>query len=145
MKLQNQVQTSMANPVYISQSCPNPPGTDTTANNCIVTEHAGAAMHNYIQYLLKWQSSLGVPKLYDEFDRPPPTGLWGGDLPIQGLWMPSNSSAELTAKYGRLIDTSLMAMPHAGLISAASLDDNNLGKLTSKRVKLFLRLLIRIN
>ena len=137
MKLQNQVVASMANPGYISESCPNPFGTDTSADNCITTEHAGTAMHNYIQYLLKWKSSLdknNISRLYDQTNRPPPIGLLGGDLPVQGLWMPWNSSAELTARHGRLVDTSLMAMPHAGVINAADLDDNNLSKLM-KRVR----------
>ncbi|KAJ5691287.1 hypothetical protein N7488_012022 [Penicillium malachiteum] len=128
--LWGQVQASFANPYYLSNNCqsPIPESMDTQNRNetCLSIEHAGAAYHNYQQWIQSWSELItsGNDTSSKLADRPKPTGSMWDNTTITGTWIQVQDITELSQKWGRMVNNITMAFPHTG-IPAAAMDEKN--------------------
>lgn len=84
--------------------------------------------HNYEQYLAQWTSNIetgnGSTML---MDRPRPIGMLYDNTTVQGSWIHPNNITKLSQDFAnRVINNVSMAMPHAGVLSAAQDPLNNI-------------------
>ncbi|KAJ6036250.1 hypothetical protein N7540_000529 [Penicillium herquei] len=128
--LWGQVQASWANKYYLSDTCqsPIPEWMDTSDRNttCLAIEHAGAAYHNYQQWIQTWSTLLtsGNDTSTNLTNRPKPTGSMWDNTTITGTWIEDQNITELSKKWGRMVNNITMAFPHTG-IPAATMDEKN--------------------
>ena len=86
-----------------------------------------ARYHNYEQYLSQWTSNIdsgnGSALLKE---RPRPIGMLYDNTTVIGSWIHTDLNSTDHSKTDRVINNVSMAMPHAGVLSAARDPLNNL-------------------
>ncbi|KAJ5714097.1 uncharacterized protein N7483_011278 [Penicillium malachiteum] len=128
--LWGQVQASFANEYYLKDTCQSPiPGAmdpSNRNNTCLSIEHAGAAYHNYQQWIQSWTTLLtsGNDTSNKLANRPKPTGSMWDNTTITGTWIELQNITELSKVWGRMVNNITMAFPHTG-IPAAAMDEKN--------------------
>ncbi|KAL4738377.1 hypothetical protein BDV11DRAFT_189787 [Aspergillus similis] len=126
------VWTSFANGDYLADNCETPIAiqADIEYRNttCLNMQHAGQAYHNYQSFIKEWASiAEGTkPSPIDAASRPRPTGSVYDNTTVEGSWIDRVSMTDLAEKYGRIVHNVTAAMPHGGVIGAASLPDNKI-------------------
>jgi hypothetical protein len=129
------VQTQFANIDYISAHCKTPIQKNydtfdegrgrTTACNEI--EHAAMAYHNYHTYLSTWTDLINNGSGGQTFDtRPTGYALHLDNTTISAPWIDRKNITELEGKPQRFVNNITMAMPHIGVIQAATDPRNKL-------------------
>lgn len=124
------VYTSWGNPEYLANNCktPIPLPIDPVARNttCLQMEHVGQAYHNFEKWLDTWSGLVNSNnETSDQLRlRPKPTGSIWDNTTVSGSWIEIQDMAQLSSKYGRMVNNITMAFPHAG-IPAAAMDPRN--------------------
>lgn len=59
-------------------------------------------------------------------DRKPPVGTWYDNTTVTGSWIETQDIGDLSKQHGRLVNNATIAMPHAGVFSAAHDPLNNI-------------------
>jgi hypothetical protein len=125
LNLYGRVATSWANLTYVKDTCQTPITSlmDPLYNEdtCLVIEFAGQGFTNIQQYMGEWvtYSNSGI-KSQDLGHRPLPTALLYDNTTIQGSWINILNMTEVSQNYSRIINNVTMAMPHTGVVAAAS-------------------------
>ncbi|KAL4906011.1 hypothetical protein BDW74DRAFT_167622 [Aspergillus multicolor] len=128
-----EVRASFANPTYIKRTCKTPLVDEPDGATCVDMNHAGQAFHNYQAFLQTWSdiaenSSQSASATVQLTSRPSPTGSFDG-ISVNGSWIDSSDHgdiAELSQKHGRLVHNVTAALPHAGIVRAATYEDNGI-------------------
>ncbi|MCJ1413824.1 hypothetical protein MMC32_000149 [Xylographa parallela] len=126
------VATSFANASYTEGSCQTPItraiDADHSAESCIEIQYSGQAFHNLNQYLGAWATTAeSNNKSTDLQHRPLPMAMLYDNTTVQGSWISTNQTmAEVSEKYGRIVNNVTMAMPHSGVFGAAQLPQNGI-------------------
>ncbi|KAF4535796.1 uncharacterized protein LTHEOB_12533 [Lasiodiplodia theobromae] len=119
------VMTKFANNLYLGYKCetPIPISEDDVHRNatCLDISYAAQAYHDYQRYVAEWDHyarnhSAGTTKE----TRVPAFSQYRSEIQVNGTWM-DVSAFELD---GRIINNVSLAMPHAGVMSAAT-DERN--------------------
>ncbi|PKX97901.1 uncharacterized protein P174DRAFT_436347 [Aspergillus novofumigatus IBT 16806] len=120
------VSTEFANPKYLKIHCSTPVtlamDPEAAGSTCLDLELVGQAYHNYQAYISAW-SDLAKRKNRTTSNlaaRPPPTGSLYDNTTVTGSWIDIGNMTELSLKYGRMVNNVTAAMPHAGVIAAAT-------------------------
>lgn len=116
------VKTVFANPAYISNICPTPIRTDKEhkGSTCLQIEHAGQGYHNYQRYLAIWDvAARNGNGTTDQSRRPQGFGLLYENTTITAQWTNIIDTKKVSKEHGRGINNVSMAMPHAGVFTAA--------------------------
>lgn len=125
--MQGLVKASYANPLYVSSNCQTPISSamDPTyyGSTCLDLMHAGEAYHNSQAFMETWSaiSKAGEGVSINLPGRPQAPGMLFDNTTVVGAWVATNSS-NMTAsyiEYKRIINNVTLAMPHAGVFSAA--------------------------
>ncbi|MCJ1425910.1 hypothetical protein MMC29_003811 [Sticta canariensis] len=132
-QLYGKVATSFANPNYIKSHCKTPitKAMDDDLdreNTCAEIEYAGQSYHNYQQYLIQWTNNINSGNGSDSLmKRPRPVGMLYDNTTVQGSWIHEQNVTTLFQNFqNRIINNISMAMPHAGVFSAARDPLNNI-------------------
>lgn len=119
--VQGLVKSSWANPNYLTQTCPSPmKDTDSTEGpeTCLELEFAAQSYHNYQHYIAGWttlaSSGNGTSNL---LKRPQGFALYTENTTVTPQWIEINNNA--SRLNGRVVNNISMAMPHAGVTTAA--------------------------
>lgn len=82
---------------------------------------SAARYHNYQQYLIQWTSNINSGNGSESLgERPTPIGMLYDNTTVQGSWIHEQNITELYREFNnRTINNISMAMPHAGVFSAA--------------------------
>lgn len=82
---------------------------------------SSARYHNYQQYLIQWTSNIDSGNGSDSLmERPRPIGMLYDNTTVQGSWIHEQNITTLSQNYtSRIINNISMAMPHAGVFTAA--------------------------
>ena len=81
--------------------------------------------HNYAQYLTNWQTALAQNNISTNMtDRPVPVGTLYDNTTVQGNWIDVQDMAANSDGFDRIINNVSLAMPHAGVFTAAGLKRN---------------------
>ncbi|KAF7158923.1 hypothetical protein CNMCM5623_004102 [Aspergillus felis] len=120
------VSTEFANPYYLETHCstPVPQAMDPEAagSTCLDLELVGQAYHNYQAYISAW-SDLAKSSNWTSSNlasRLPPTGSLYDNTTVTGSWIDIGNMTELSLKHGRMVNNVTAAMPHGGIIAAAT-------------------------
>ena len=149
--------TSFANRNMVYKDCPTPVS-DTedfaAKSTCIQIEHSGQAcvemlffhtegltdparFHNYMQYLSNWSDAVDYRNgSTSGINRPPPLAMLADNTTIQGAWMKSIDMEECYNRYGRLVNSVTMAMPHTGVVEASRLGENGMASPSGSNVSM---------
>ena len=89
---------------------------------------SSARYHNYQQYLIQWTSNIDSGNGSDSLmERPRPIGMLYDNTTVQGSWIHEQNLTTLFQNFkNRTINNISMAMPHAGVFSAARDPLNNI-------------------
>ncbi|KAB8300070.1 hypothetical protein EYC80_000304 [Monilinia laxa] len=123
------VETSYGNTYYVKKTCHTPVSTamddEYSASTCVDMDHAGEAYHNFLEFIRTWAdiAAVGGGKNYSELaNRPNVTATLYDNTTVKASWIRTNTS-DMDAnykKYNRIVNNVTLAMPHSGVISAAS-------------------------
>lgn len=123
--LQSEVWTSFANTDWIQQKCKTPipsivdDDEGDVGNTCISIEHASQAYHNYQHWIDTWTDvALGGNGSHSISARPKGWALLNDNTTITAPWI-KQQDPTLYGPNGWFINNVTMAMPHAGVVSAA--------------------------
>lgn len=125
------MKTGFANVNYVKSIC-STPITDTmdkeyAGSTCLQLEHAGKGFHNYQRYLSDWKEFKRYGNgTSDQHRRPPGYGLLHDNTTVTAQWIDVADTVKESKKYGRAINRVSMAMPHAGVFSAARYGGNDI-------------------
>ncbi|KAI9375062.1 hypothetical protein BJX61DRAFT_209686 [Aspergillus egyptiacus] len=118
------VYTAFANPFYLAENCETPVAVGVNHRNitCLDMQHVGQAYHNYQVFLHAWTvAAKGNQSVSTDLaERPRPTGSIQDNTTVTGSWIDQADMAELSRRYGRFVQNVTAAMPHAGIIAAAT-------------------------
>ncbi|TGO51262.1 hypothetical protein BCON_0165g00120 [Botryotinia convoluta] len=123
------VQTSYGNPFYVAQNCETPITTEMdseySASTCVDIDHAGEAYHNFLEYVRTWAditAAGGKGNSSKLAGRPIVTANLYDNTTVKASWIRTDTSdmAASYEKYNRVVNNVTLAMPHAGVISAAT-------------------------
>ncbi|KAF1944188.1 hypothetical protein EJ02DRAFT_341468 [Clathrospora elynae] len=120
--LAGRVKSDFANIDYLKHLCRTPIRTDKVnqGSTCLQIEHAGQGYHNYQRYLADWDQSARYGNgTSDQKLRPPGFGLLYENTTITAQWIDIINTTKVSRKYGRAINNVSLAMPHAGVFTAA--------------------------
>ena len=80
-----------------------------------------------MEYLRSWDRTIASKNGSTALaSRPPPLAMLSDNTTVQGSWIyPVDMEAE-SARHGRIIDNITMAMPHAGVLEATALEENQM-------------------
>ncbi|KAJ4356262.1 uncharacterized protein N0V89_004293 [Didymosphaeria variabile] len=125
------VKTGFANVNYVKSICETPiTGTmdkDNSGSTCLQLEHAGQGYHNYQRYLSAWKSWNRFGNgTSDQHLRPPGFGLLHENTTITAQWIDIIDTTKESQKYKRAVNRVSLAMPHAGVFSAARYGENDI-------------------
>lgn len=125
------LKTGFANINYVKSICSTPITTsmdrDNAGSTCLQLEHAGKGYHNYQRYLTTWKEWNRFGNgTSDQHRRPPGYGLFHDNTTVTGQWIDVIDTVKESKKYGRAINRVSMAMPHAGVFSAARYGENDI-------------------
>lgn len=82
--------------------------------------------NNLVQYVSDWPKTSASNTTVSASNRPLPVAVFNGNVTVQGSWVnPSNMTAA-SQIYNRTLTNISMAMPHSGVVAAATLMENNL-------------------
>ncbi|KAH0544753.1 hypothetical protein FGG08_001120 [Glutinoglossum americanum] len=123
------VKTQFANSPFIESQCLTPMKSDPVndGTTCLQIWHAGQANHAYSVFLSEWhlRAGSGVPTELSE--RPTGVGLTTNDTYVLASWLDTESAVPVrSGSGGRIINNVTMAMPHAGVVSVARDQKNNI-------------------
>jgi hypothetical protein len=123
------VKTSFANPTYLKDNCQTPIMTspwdpdyseDNVGGACLTIDHAAQGFHNYQQYMGAWteivQSGNGTNV---QAYRPRGVGLFLQNTTVNGSWIHTIDTKNVSTHYNRVINNVTLAMPHVGVFQAA--------------------------
>lgn len=120
------MKTSFGNPEYVKQECKTPitAGIDPSdfGPTCMQLEHAAMAYHNYYAYLSTWGALTKAGNGTNDLrNRPQGYATLNDTTQITAPWIDHQygNMTELNETHGHIIVNVSMAMPHAGVISAA--------------------------
>ncbi|APA07965.1 hypothetical protein sscle_03g027350 [Sclerotinia sclerotiorum 1980 UF-70] len=123
------VKTSYGNPTYVGQNCQTPISTAMdqlySASTCVDIDHAGEAYHNFLEYLRTWAEIAapgGKSNSSELAHRPNVTAMLYDNTTVKASWIRTDTSdmAASYKKYNRVVNNVTLAMPHSGVISAAT-------------------------
>ncbi|KAL3476649.1 hypothetical protein BJX99DRAFT_227490 [Aspergillus californicus] len=126
------VRASFANTQYLANHCETsvPIEVDVEYRNttCLDMKHAGQAYHNYQAFIHQWSlvTDEQIPSSTNLTQRPRPTGSINDNTTVTGSWIDKQDMTQLWQRYGRFVQNVTAAMPHAGVIAAAMLPDNDI-------------------
>ncbi|KAF1989030.1 hypothetical protein K402DRAFT_350647 [Aulographum hederae CBS 113979] len=131
--MQGNVRSSFANANFVAQECSTPirrdmmGEVDVGGTTCLQIEHAGQAFKNYAKYLSNWNeiasSGNGSSVLAE---RPKGFGLFNENTTVEASFIQQVDVTEISTAAGRIINNVSLAMPHAGVSSAARNPDNGI-------------------
>lgn len=118
------VMASYANPQYLEKLCktPIPSASDPTygGTTCLQIQYAAQSYHNYQRYLADWDDVAGQGNgSIDLANRPGGFALLYENTTVTADWIEIVDTANVSKVAGRTINNVTMAMPHAGVLSAA--------------------------
>lgn len=124
--MQGVVRSSWGNAQYLEQQCQSPTvAVDPTSpldgmETCVEMEYAAQAYHNFQRFISGWFVDAANGSMSSELSqRPQGFALMTENTTVNAQWIElgtANGAAELG---GRIINNVSMAMPHAGVTSAA--------------------------
>lgn len=124
------VKTGFSNVNYLKSICETPitDGMDpSSGSTCLQLEHAGQGFHNYQRYLSAWKSWNRYGNgSSDQHLRPPGFGLLHENTTVTAQWVDITDTTKESKEYGRAVNRVSMAMPHAGVFSAARYGENDI-------------------
>ncbi|KAL1606710.1 hypothetical protein SLS60_004117 [Paraconiothyrium brasiliense] len=125
------VKTGFANVNYVKSICETPitatMDKEYSGSTCLQLEHAGQGYHNYQRYLSAWKSWNRFGNgTSDQHLRPPGFGLLHENTTITAQWIDIIDTAKESKKYKRAVNRVSLAMPHAGVFSAARSGENDI-------------------
>ncbi|KAF2447243.1 hypothetical protein P171DRAFT_430154 [Karstenula rhodostoma CBS 690.94] len=124
------VKTGFTNVNYVKSICETPITERMDAESgstCLQLEHAGQGYHNYQRYLSAWKSWNRYGNgSSDQHIRPPGFGLLHENTTVTGQWIDIVDTTNESKKYGRAVNRVSLAMPHAGVFSAARYGENDI-------------------
>lgn len=118
------VKADFANIKYIQDKCQTPITTGTDPNyagtTCTQIEHAGQGYYNYHKYLADWDARVQAKNVTtDQESRPLGFALLYENTTVTAQWVDIVNTTEKSREHGRVINNVSLAMPHAGVFSAA--------------------------
>lgn len=131
------VKTSFANPIYLASTCQTPIQTSAwntdysegaVGQNCLELDHVSQGFHNYNRYMSYWanQVQTGNASTVDQRLRPQGFGLFNENITVNGSWISTINTKDVSAKFGRAINNVTLAMPHTGVVQAGWDAKNNI-------------------
>ncbi|PQE16780.1 MCM2 3 5 family protein [Rutstroemia sp. NJR-2017a BBW] len=131
------VQSSFGNINFVMQSCQTPihasADPEYSASTCVSLDDAGESYHNFLEYSRTWAAinspgGKGKGNSSKLAERPNVTAMLYDNTTVTGAWVDTEYSdiAANYQKYNRIINNVTMAMPHSGVIAAASDHVNNI-------------------
>ncbi|KAF1977765.1 hypothetical protein BU23DRAFT_550442 [Bimuria novae-zelandiae CBS 107.79] len=125
------LKTSFANVNYVKSICDLPitkeMDPEYAENTCLQIQHAGQGYHNYQRYMSDWkQWNRFGNGTSNQHLRPPGIGLLHENTTVTAQWINIADTVEESKKWGRAVNRVSMAMPHAGVFSAARYGENNI-------------------
>lgn len=120
------VSTEFANPYYLKNHCSTPitqaMDPEAAGSTCLDIELVGQAYHNYQAYISAWSDLVKSKNSTSSnlASRLPPTGSLYDNTTVTGSWIDIGNMTELSLKYGRMVNNITAAMPHGGIIAAAT-------------------------
>ncbi|KAK7183842.1 hypothetical protein DPSP01_004462 [Paraphaeosphaeria sporulosa] len=124
------VKTGFTNVNYVKSICETPITENmdpASGSTCLQLEHAGQGYHNYQRYLSAWKSWNRYGNgSSDQHIRPPGFGLLHENTTVTGQWIDIINTTKESKKYGRAVNQVSLAMPHAGVFSAARYGENDI-------------------
>lgn len=133
LRLYGQVSTSYGNINWLTKTCNTPISAATDAVNrgisCLQIDLAGNGYRNLNSWLTAWtelQSSADNIEQAAARPRPPPTAVMYDNTTVHGKWitLSSENITEDSSKYGRLVQTATIVMPHNNVVQAARYPKN---------------------
>lgn len=93
---------------------------EASGNTCLQIEHAGQGYHNYQRYLSNWKQAAKFGNgTTDMSKRPPGFGLLYENTTVTAQWINVIDTVAKSKELGRAINNVSLAMPHAGVFTAA--------------------------
>ncbi|RLM00332.1 hypothetical protein CFD26_108040 [Aspergillus turcosus] len=120
------VSTEFANPYYLKYHCSTPitqaMDPEAAGSTCLDIELVGQAYHNYQAYISAWSDLVKSKNSTSSnlASRLPPTGSLYDNTTVTGSWIDIGNMTELSLRYGRMVNNITAAMPHGGIIAAAT-------------------------
>ncbi|EMC94089.1 hypothetical protein BAUCODRAFT_74704 [Baudoinia panamericana UAMH 10762] len=123
--MQGLVRTQFANSSYINEYCETPISSsydpDEAASTCIQIYHAAEAYHNYYGYLSAWKEVVQTGNGSSEpAKRPQGYAVINDDTTVTQAWIEQSNVTALYEQHKIIVNNVSMAVPHPGLIQAAS-------------------------
>lgn len=125
--------TDYANAAFIKADCPTVhDGIDAkeSGTSCINLHYSGDSWHNLISYMERWKSFVDDKPdgSLDYKERPTGSTLIYNNVTLRGTWIETENSdmAKNMEKYKRIVNNVTMAMPHPGVHTAATHENNGI-------------------
>ncbi|RMZ77162.1 hypothetical protein DV737_g4494, partial [Chaetothyriales sp. CBS 132003] len=134
--LGGKVAASFANSPYLESTCQTPinialedPSDGETT--CLQISYAAQAYHDFQTYFANWGRLIetgNTSNLLSLSARPPPPAMLNDNITVIGQWItPSGENITRDSlKWGRLVENTTMAMPHANVVNAAKDPSNHI-------------------
>ncbi|CAG8976960.1 hypothetical protein HYALB_00010942 [Hymenoscyphus albidus] len=137
IEMLGQVQASYAHVRYMEDRCQTPTGaeldTDNSGGSCNQIMYAGQSYHDSIAYLRTWTlikdgGGTGMDASSDMTKRPAAPSMLYDNTTVIGSWIETEKSnmTAAYAKHSRIINEVSLAMPHAGVWTAARHEKNRI-------------------
>ncbi|EAW11673.1 uncharacterized protein ACLA_093720 [Aspergillus clavatus NRRL 1] len=132
--LSGNVSTEFANPYYLKARCSTPitAAVDPVyvGDTCLDMVLVGQAYHDYQAYIAEWGNWLRDGNLTSTNlrSRLAPTGSLYDNTTVTGSWIDVTNITEVSQKYGRMVNNITAAMPHGGIVAAATNPANGIRK-----------------
>lgn len=123
------VKTSFANNAYLAKQCETPItvvdsdvaySQQNVGQTCATLDFASQSFHNYQQWMSRWtkikESGNGTDV---QKQRVAPYALYQQNTTVNGSWIQTIDTKEVSMQYNRIINNVTLAMPHAGVFQAA--------------------------
>jgi hypothetical protein len=131
------VKTSFANPKYLADTCQTPIQKitwdqdytpDMVGQNCLQLDHVSQGFHNYQRYMSYWATQIqtGNASTVDQRYRPQGFGLFNENITVNGSWISTINTKEVSTKFNRTVNNVTLAMPHTGVVQAGWDARNNI-------------------
>lgn len=120
--LKGLVKTSWSNAAYVQSTCASPTKASDKLDGpttCTEIEYAAQAYHNYHRFISDWETRIenGNTSMFLD-QRPQPFALLTENTTVTGQWIEMTANNATTLD-GRVVNNVSMAMPHAGVTTAA--------------------------
>lgn len=137
LRLYGQVSTSYGNIHWLTQTCDTPVSTITDPEysgvTCLQIDLAGNGYRNLNSWMTAWKDLQGAADNIQQAaarPRPPPTAAMYDNTTVYGKWIKlpdeniSENITEDSRKYGRLVQSATIVMPHNNVVQAARYPKN---------------------